>query len=116
MGKLALHSPTCQAPGNISPSTLAAVWRDSGFIPAVAVSDDAQQGSHRTPHSNAPHRLSGACGTCARALGSACGPDPGFPVLLSPAGPSIPCFHDPARCAIVFLLSVALGAFICWRS
>lgn len=49
MGKLALHSPTCEALGNISPSTLAAIWWDSSFIPAVAVSDDAQQGSHHTP-------------------------------------------------------------------
>lgn len=50
--------PTSEHPANISPSTLASLWRDCSFIPASAGRNDAQQGSHLISLPNSPHCLS----------------------------------------------------------
>lgn len=48
-GQASLAQSHLPGPGQHFSIHLATVWRDSGFIPAAAVSDGAQQGSHCTP-------------------------------------------------------------------
>lgn len=100
MSKLALRRHTSQALGNISSSTSAVIRRNFSFLPAAAAGGDTQQGRPFTPLPQcSTSSQQGTWDLCrgTRAPGSACGPAPGFPALLSPAGPSIPC-HSKLGC------------------